>query len=236
MHVLALIPARGGSKALPRKNIKLLDGKPLLAYSIMQAQREHRIGRIIVSTDDEEIVSIAKQYGADVPFLRPRELAEDLTPDWPVFQHALQWLKINDAYEPDFVVHLRPTSPLRRPTDISAALDLMIDSQPDSVISVSPVKEPPQKMWRIIEGKAVRLLPSELNIAGSSESPRQLLETIYRQNGIVDVVRPQIINERKTMLGDVIIPFLTDAKYAIDIDTQEDFYAVEKVFLERMRG
>ena len=115
MDVLALIPARGGSKAVPRKNLQVLFGKPLIAHSIAHAQRAGRVTRVIVSTDDEEIAATARTYGAEVPFMRPPELAEDATPDLPVFQHALEWLRQTEGFSPCAVVHLRPTYPIRRP-------------------------------------------------------------------------------------------------------------------------
>src|SRR3989344_749868 len=112
-RILALIPARGGSKGVPGKNIRLLAGAPLIAHSIRAAQESNYIDRVIVSTDDEKIAEVARIYGAEVPFLRPKEFAQDLTPDYPVFEHCLQWLAANENYRPDIVVHLRPTGPLR---------------------------------------------------------------------------------------------------------------------------
>ena len=108
-QILALIPARGGSKGVPRKNVMMLDGKPMIAYSILQAQASQRINRVVVSTDDEEIAAVAREWGAEVPFMRPAEYAQDLSPDIDVFRHALTWLRDNQNYEPEMVVHLRPT-------------------------------------------------------------------------------------------------------------------------------
>src|SRR5689334_3014090 len=109
--VLAIVPARGGSKGIPRKNLREVAGHPLIAYSIAVALQSREIDRVIVSTDDREIADVARSYGADIPFLRPAELAMDETPDLPVFQHALRWLQREQRYRPDLVVHLRPTSP-----------------------------------------------------------------------------------------------------------------------------
>ena len=110
--IIAIIPARGNSKSIPRKNIREFAGYPLIAYSLTAAHRSHFINRIIVSTDNEEIANVSRGYGAEVPFMRPAELALDDTTDYPVFKHALQWLATNENYHPDFVVHLRATSPL----------------------------------------------------------------------------------------------------------------------------
>ncbi|MEK9195421.1 MAG: acylneuraminate cytidylyltransferase family protein, partial [Patescibacteria group bacterium] len=123
--ILALIPARGGSKGIPKKNIKLLGGKPLIVWSIEVAKQSRYIDRIIVSTDNEEIAEVARSAGAEVPFLRPAEIAQDLTPDMPVFEHALAWLRENDNFIPEFIVHLRPTGPLRTAKEIDEAIEML---------------------------------------------------------------------------------------------------------------
>ena len=115
MEILAIIPARGGSKSIPRKNIRPLAGHPLIAYSIAAGRQSRLVTRTIVSTDDEEIAAVARQYGAETPFLRPAEFAQDNTTDFPVFTHALGWLKEHEGYQPDIIVQLRPTSPIRPP-------------------------------------------------------------------------------------------------------------------------
>ncbi|HEY5903570.1 MAG TPA: acylneuraminate cytidylyltransferase family protein, partial [Anaerolineales bacterium] len=112
-QVLAVIPARGGSKGIPRKNIRLFSGWPLLAWSIAAAQQAETVSRVIVSTDDEEIAAVGREYGAETPFLRPAEFARDDTTDLPVFEHALRWLDEHEGYRPEVVVQLRPTSPIR---------------------------------------------------------------------------------------------------------------------------
>ena len=137
MKILALIPARGGSKGIPRKNIVNLCGKPLIAYSIEQALASKWINRVIVSTDDEEIVAISRQYGAEVPFMRPEEFAQDLSPDIDVFRHALQWLETNEGYIPDIVLNHRPVCPIRKVETIDRAIELFINTQhDDSLLSV----------------------------------------------------------------------------------------------------
>ncbi|MFZ6019832.1 MAG: cytidylyltransferase domain-containing protein, partial [Chloroflexota bacterium] len=126
-EVLAIIPARGGSKGIPRKNIRNFAGHPLIAYSIAAALQSRRITRVIVSTDDPEIAEVARAYGAEVPFLRPAELAQDSTLDLPVFQHALAWLTANEAYAPDVVVQLRPTSPIRPVGLVDEAVHILLE-------------------------------------------------------------------------------------------------------------
>ena len=133
-EVLAIIPARGGSKSIPRKNIRTFAGYPLIAYSIAAGLEAESISRVIVSTDDEEIAEIAKNYGAEIPFIRPEGLSRDDTPDLPVFQHALEWLKSNENYQPQIVVQLRPTSPFRRKEHINQAVWCLVERpEADSV-------------------------------------------------------------------------------------------------------
>ena len=129
-EVLAIIPARGGSKGIPRKNIKLFAAAPLLAWSIQAAKDSKTVTRVIVSTDDVEIAQVAREWGAEVPFLRPAELAEDRSPDLPLFLHALDWLKTNEGYLPDFLVQLRPTSPIRPIGLVDEAVEILLAHPP----------------------------------------------------------------------------------------------------------
>src|SRR5512135_2255165 len=130
-EVLAVVPARGGSKAIPRKNVRDFAGYPLLAYSIAAGLQARMVTRTIVSTDDDEIAAVAREYGAEVPFMRPAELAADDTTDLPVFQHALHWLETNESYRPDMVVQLRPTSPIRPRDCVESALQELVN-HPDA--------------------------------------------------------------------------------------------------------
>ena len=149
-EVLAIIPARGGSKGIPRKNIKVFAGHPLIAYSIQAGLQARGVSRVIVSTDDEEIAAVARAYGAETPFLRPAELAEDRTLDLPVFQHALDWLAEHEGYRPEALVQLRPTSPVRPPDLVDQAVEtLLAHPEADSVRGVVPAGQNPHKMWRI---------------------------------------------------------------------------------------
>jgi N-acylneuraminate cytidylyltransferase len=237
MEILGIIPARGGSKSVPRKNIKLLNGMPLLIHAIETAKKSSLITRFIVTTDDDEIARIAREGGGEVPFMRPRELAQDDTTDLPVFQHSLEWLEREEGYIPDIIVNLRPTSPLRKPEHIDEAIQLLQDSKADSVKSVSPVREPPQKMWRLVNGRITPLLPDKMGIRGDFQSPRQSLEPIYWQNGIVDVVWRKIILEKNSMSGNNIQGFILDSIFAVDLDTEEDFLIAEVIFKQlKSRG
>jgi len=227
-EVLAIIPARGGSKGVPRKNIREFAGFPLIAYSIAAGLQAQQVSRVVVSTDDAEIADIAQSYGAEVPFMRPSELAQDDTLDLPVFEHALHWLQENEDYQPDLVVQLRPTSPLR-PTDlVDRAVKLMLDHpEADSARGVVPSGQNPHKMWRIDEkGRMVPLLVVK-GIAEPYNAPRQKLPPVYWQTGHIDVIRPEVILEKGSMSGDVILPVVIDPSFTVDIDTERDWVRYE---------
>src|SRR5262245_50441603 len=225
--VVAIVPARGGSKSIPRKNVKPLRGVPLLAYSIEAGLSARLVDRVIVSTDDEEIAAVARGCGAEVPFLRPAGLAEDSTADLPVFQHALEWLEAHEGRVPDIVLQLRPTSPLRPPGCVDEAIELLrSDPTADSVRGVVQASQNPFKMWRIQADGAMTPLvdhdgPEPYN------QPRQELPTIYWQTGHVDAVRTATILRKRSMSGARILPLVIDAAYTCDIDNERDWQRVE---------
>ena len=227
-EVLAIIPARGGSKGIPRKNIRDFAGFPLIAYSIAAAQQSDLVTRVIVSTDDEEIAAVARDFGAEVPFLRPEELARDETMDLPVFEQALRWLAEFEAYIPDLVIQLRPTSPVRPVGLIDRAVsELLAHPEADSVRGVVPAGQNPHKMWRIgADGRMQSLLAVE-GIAEPYNAPRQKLPPVFWQTGHIDVIRPEIILEKHSMSGDVILPVLIDPEYTVDIDNLRDWARYE---------
>ncbi|NPV86546.1 MAG: acylneuraminate cytidylyltransferase [Anaerolineae bacterium] len=228
-EVLAVIPARGGSKGIPRKNIRSFAGYPLIAYSIAAGLKSSLVTRTIVSTDDEEIAAVARQYGAEVPFLRPLELAQDHTLDLPVFRHALSWLEQNEGYCPDVVVQLRPTSPLRPPTCVDDAVRLLLDNpQADSVRGVVPAGQNPHKMWRVdaVTGRMTPLLSVE-GVAEPYNAPRQTLPPVYWQTGHIDAIRPSVILEQNSMSGTHILALMIDPRYTVDIDTLFDWQRYE---------
>ena len=228
MEILVLIPARGGSKSIPRKNIRLLAGHPLIAYSIAAGRQARLVTRTIVSTDDEEIASVARQYGAETPFLRPAEFAQDNTTDFPVFTNALGWLKENEGYQPEIVVQLRPTSPIRPPELVDAAIQLLLDHpQADSVRGIVPSGQNPFKMWRVDEEGRMRPLLSVAGIAEPFNAPRQALPLTYWQTGHIDAIRTRTILEKSSLSGDTILPLHIDPRYTIDIDTLKDWLRAE---------
>ncbi|MGC2855627.1 cytidylyltransferase domain-containing protein [Novispirillum sp. DQ9] len=231
MHVLAVIPARGGSKGIPRKNLTLLAGRPLVAHSVAHALESSRITRTIVSTEDAEIAEAARAAGAEVPFLRPAHLAGDLVLDLPVFEHVLDELEAREGYRPDIVVHLRPTAPFRRAGWIDAAVDLLTSTpEADSVRSVSPPAQHPYRVFR--KGANGFLEP----VMGHEHPEpyllrRQDLPDMFYYNCVIDVTRPQTIRNQNSMTGKNMLPFIMDADDAFDIDTPRDL-AIARCLLE----
>ncbi|WP_254413201.1 acylneuraminate cytidylyltransferase family protein [Dyadobacter diqingensis] len=228
--VLAIIPARGGSKGLPDKNIRLLAGHPLIAYSIKAALDCPLISRVIVSTDSERIAEIAKSYGAEVPFMRPTEYAQDMSTDLEVFRHALEWLEKHKNYIPDLVVQLRPTSPARFNNDIENCITKLRNSGADSLRVVTTAFNNPFKMW-IVEDQDQPMKPL-LHLDVISEpynQPRQNLPEIYWQTGTLDVIRTRVIREQKSMSGNTILPYLIEQKFALDIDDLDNFNRAEEM-------
>jgi CMP-N-acetylneuraminic acid synthetase len=217
MEILAIIPARGGSKSIPGKNIKPLGKIPLIAYSIAAGLQVKSINRVIVSTDDKKIADCARRYGAEVPFLRPPALAKDRTPDFPVIKHVLAWLEENENYRPDLVVFLRPTSPFRPLGCIDEAIKIMRDTPiADCVRAVMRSGEEPYKMWRLNKGMMIPLLKSKF--MEPYNMPRQKLPKTYWQTGQIEVIRYQTIMRKRSMSGKHIYPVIMDPKYIIDID------------------
>ena len=228
-EILALIPARGGSKGIPRKNIRSFAGYPLIAWSIAAAKQSALVTRIIVSTDDEEIAAVARDWGAETPFLRPPEFAQDKTTDLPVFEHALKFLEDVEGYHPEVVVQLRPTSPIRPQTMVDDAIRILLEhDDADCVRGVVPAGQNPFKMWRFNgEGKPLNPLLEVDGIAEPYNAPRQILPPVYWQTGHIDAIRVSTIVNKKSLTGDVIYPLLIDPKYTVDIDTLPDWAKYE---------
>lgn len=227
-EVLAIIPARGGSKSIPRKNIRLLHQHPLIAYSIAAALSAVTVSRVIVSTDDAEIAEIARRYGAETPFLRPDEISQDNTPDLPVFQHALDWLKAQEGYQPQIVVQLRPTSPFRRVWHIDqAVLRLLERPDADSIRTVCVPFQNPFKMWKIMPDGLMQPLVQLPGIAEAYNMPRQALPEVYWQTGYVDAAWADTIAGKNSMTGDRILPLIIDPSEWVDIDSPDDWQRAE---------
>lgn len=222
MEILAVIPARGGSKGIKRKNLVKFLGKPLVAHSIEHALACESITRTIVSTEDHEIACVSQSLGAEVPFMRPSELAEDHVFDWPVFVHALEFLAENENYYPDIVVHLRPTTPYRKPEWIDEAVNLLMQRpEAHSVRSVSKPDKHPYRMFTIdSEGYLDPIMKHEH--AEPYLVRRQDHPDVYHYNCVIDVTRPSTIIEAKSMTGARILPYLMNPAEVFDIDTARD--------------
>jgi N-acylneuraminate cytidylyltransferase len=233
--VLALIPARGGSKSVPRKNIIPLLGKPMIAWAIEHALAARHITRVIVTTDDIEIAEIARQYGAEVPFLRPADISGDLATDVEFHRHALEWLVQHEQYVPKMVANLRPTPPNRRPETIDRAIETFAaHGDMDSLRSVQLANESPYKMWHINERGDLAPIASLPGIAEPYNQPRQKLPVVYWQNGYIDITRPAVVLEKNSTTGDRILPFLIDEP-AADIDYPDQIDQVEAQLRDRQQ-
>ena len=220
----ALIPARGGSKGVPGKNIRLLGGYPLIAYSIAAARVATSVDRVVVSTDSDDIAAIATRYGAEVPFLRPREIAQDNSPDIDFVLHAISHFKKHEGTVPEFFVHLRPTTPLRDPACIDAAIRA-IAAHPDatSLRSAHPSPESPFKWFLLKEdGFYTGILTDDMD---ALNRPRQMFPTVYVPDGYVDVLRTSFIQSSSSMHGHKVLGFVSPV--CREVDTQEDFEALE---------
>lgn len=220
MSVLAIIPARGGSKGIPRKNVRLLNGKPLIAYTIEQARATPSITRVVVSTDDTEIGAVAKQYGAEVIW-RPAEISGDTASSESALLHALEHFERNEGYQPEFLVFLQATSPLRRPHDISNAIQRLIDEEADSLLSLAPFVH---FLWNVLDGKL-----QSLNFDYCNRPRHQELPPLYMENGSIYVFRPWILRQFGNRLGGKITYYKMDPLSAVDIDTLADFSLCEAI-------
>jgi N-acylneuraminate cytidylyltransferase len=235
MEVLAVIPARGGSKSIPRKNLALFAGQPLVVHSIRHARASKSVTRIVVSTEDVEIASVARAAGAEVPFLRPGELAGDTVLDLPVFEHLLSELARRDGYQPDIVVHLRPTAPWRAAGWIDDGVALLAGREDaDSVRSVSMVREHPWRMFEIASDGFLRPLLGQVH-----PTPwllrRQDLPPVYHYNCVLDVTRPSTISAQHSMTGTRILPLVLVVDEIVDIDGPRDLAVAEALFGEVAR-
>jgi len=223
MKTVAIIPARGGSKGIPRKNIKDFCGKPLISYIITTALNTPNLDRVIVSTEDQEIAEISKKYGAEIPFLRPIELARDETPTLPVLKHAIQYLEEEENYFPDVIALLYPTSPLLGPKKIEEAIDLMKTGL-DSVVSVN---ESRGHYW-IKDGGYQRLYPKNIQ-------NRQYTKPIFKENGAIYLAKKDLIIKQNLLVGGNLQLFMMKKEESIDIDTAFDFEMAEYMMKKRMK-
>ena len=230
-RILAVIPARGGSKGVSRKNIRMVSGKPLIAYTIESASGlTDRLHRLIVSTDDAEIAEVALKYGAEVPFMRPPELAGDKVPMVPVLQHAVRTIEQMDKITLDWVLLLQPTCPFRSPEDIRASIDLAAQGGCDSVISVVRVFAHHPILMKKIEND--QLLPFVIE---EKEGTRRQDYTppAYMRNGCIYLTRRENLIENNSIWGKVIRPYIMPEDRSVNVDSELDMKLVEYILQEQ---
>ena len=225
MIILCIIPARSGSKGISNKNIKLFNGKPLLAWSILQALESKYSMKIIVSTDSKDYKYIAESFGAEVPFLRPSYISDDLSTDHEFMVHCLEFLKEHQKYVPDIILHLRPTQPCRKVTDIDKCLDLFIQNYKefDSLRTVVETNKSPYKMYNIQNNKLIPLFQTIDSLIEPYNQARQLLPTSYLHNGYIDITKASTVLNLNSVSGDKILPYIMNQSDTIDIDTYDDW-------------
>ena len=231
--LIGVIPARGGSKRVERKNIRLLCGKPLIAYTIEAARQSTLLDDFLVSTEDAEIAEIARSAGAPVPFMRPAELAEDHVSDRDVLKHVCQGLQQYQPPMPAGIVLLRPTTPFKTGEIIDRAIRLFLESGADSVRSVTRAEGSRHPYWMFKTDAQGRALPVVEGVTLEQYYQRQLLPPVYSLNGVVDVIRPECILNGKTLYGSDMRLLEVDEEFALDIDTEIDFQMAELVMKSR---
>jgi len=229
-NIIAIIPARGSSKGIPRKNIRLLCGKPLIAYTIEAALSSKYIDKAVVSTEDGEIAKIAREYGAEV-IERPLELAQDDTPSLPVFQQVIKHLEEVRKFHPDIIVILQPTSPLRTVDDIDGAIEKFLSVDCDSVVSVCQASHPPQWMYTLEGDRVTPVIEGAKKITRRQDVPK-----VYQLNGAVYVTRRDIIMKENRVLGGDMRAYIMPVERSVDIDTELDFKLAELLIKERTQA
>lgn len=225
-NVYAIIPARGGSKGVPGKNIRYLASYPLIAYSIVIALKCPSIERVIVSTDSEEIANISKQYGAEVPFLRPVDISGDISTDKEFFLHAINWFEKHEQFCPEYWVHLRPTTPLRETDIVENAIKTMLRNEnATSLRSAHEAPESPYKWFKIGKNGYFEGINSSDKRPEYYNLPRQELEKVYIPDGYVDLVRSSFMKSSNSLHGDKMISYISP--YCEEVDTEDDFQRLE---------
>lgn len=224
MRLIAFIFARGGSKGLPGKNIRPLGGKPLIAWSIEHARAVPRIGRVIVSTDSEEIAAVAREFGAETPFIRPRELAQDNTPEWLAWRHALNFIKQQEGSLPDAMVSIPATAPLRLPCDIENCVDVFEEGQADIVVTVTDAHRSPFfNMVKVLaDGTVGLVIPPASYVARRQDAPQ-----VFDMTTVAYVARPEFVLEQTGVFYGRVRHVHIPVERSIDIDTLLDFRIAE---------
>ena len=228
-YIIAIIPARDGSKSVKDKNIKLLNSHPLIAYSIALSKMVTKIDRVIVSTNSKKYAKISESYGAEAPFLRPNRISGDTNTDIEFFKHCIDWMKQNEKKLPDLIVHLRPTTPLREPKIVNNAINFMLkNTSYTSLRSANKTHLTPYKMFKSKNGAMTPFMSHRKK--EFYNLPRQAFEEAFIPNGYVDIIRPNVIVKLKTLHGNKMK--LWETPEVPDIDVQKDFILAEKMISE----
>lgn len=223
--IVSIIPARSGSKGVPKKNIKLLAGYPLIAYSIIASKLSSKIQRTIVSTDSQEFAEIALSYGAEVPFLRPKEISKDNSLEIEYIRHALEWFQTHEGYHPEYIVSLPPPTPLRDPVLIDAAIEkIILNKNATSLRSAHETRESPYKLFEIKDDFFVGMFPDDPR-PEYYNLPRQAFPPVYHPNGYVDIIKSETVNNFGSLHGPRILSFVTPD--VGELDRPEDFDFIE---------
>jgi CMP-N-acetylneuraminic acid synthetase len=226
LKILGLVPARGGSKGVPRKNVRPLSGRPLLAYTADAALASRRLAEVVLSTEDEEIARIGRGLGLDVPFVRPEELARDDTPMLPVVVHALRWLE-EHGRRFDAVCLLQPTNPLRRAEDIDGCIELLERERADAAVTVLPVPHEYNPHWTYL-----RCENGCIHLAMGERAPiprRQDLPPAFHREGSVYVVRRDVVLEEGSLYGRFLVGYEMDASRSVNVDSLDDWDRAERL-------
>lgn len=226
LKILGLVPARGGSKGVPRKNVRSLSGRPLLAYTADAARASRRLSEVVLSTEDEEIARIGRGLGLDVPFVRPAELARDDTPMLPVVVHALRWLE-EHGRSFDAVCLLQPTNPLRRAEDIDGCIELFERERADAAVTVLPVPHEYNPHWTYL-----RCENGCIHLAMGERAPiprRQDLPPAFHREGSVYVVRRDVVLEQESLYGRFLVGYEMDANRSVNVDSLDDWERAERL-------
>jgi N-acylneuraminate cytidylyltransferase len=223
--IIALIPARAGSKGVPNKNIRTLGGHPLIAWSIMAAKKSRLIDRVIVSTDSEYYAKLAIKLGAEAPFLRPPEISSDRSTDYDFISHALDWLALNGG-ESEYIAHIRPTTPFRDPSLIDSAIQAFQNSTRFTALrSAHEMSESAYKTFEITVDGRFQRVGSKDTALDLANNARQQFPNTYQANGYIDVLSVRFIRENGLIHGDWVLPFITPN--VVEVDTEDDFLRLE---------
>lgn len=231
-NILALITARGGSKSIPDKNIASLAGKPMIAWTIEEALRSSHLDKVFVSTDSPRIAEVSRNYGAEVPFLRPSELAQDDSPHVPVVMHAVEWLESNYNKRYEYVLLLQPTSPFRTASDIDSIIRIGIEKNADCVISVGDALSHPYYLRTVDEKGLIR----DMVDRPQGYLRRQDLTNVYSENGALYLIKRDVLMKEKTLRPSCTYAYIMPKERSLDIDSPWDFHLADLIMKDERKG